>query len=84
VNLPQQPKPQRLEDLQHNQLVHTASSISPTRALLKNLWVLALCAGVLVIVLLGKNRLHVPEPLEHVHAVNSAEPYFVPLGSAPM
>jgi hypothetical protein len=75
---------QRLDDLEHNHLVHAAKPISPTKALLRNLWVLLLCAGVLIIVLLGKSRLHVPEPLEHVHAVNSAEPYFVPLGTAHM
>lgn len=75
---------QRLDDLEHNHLAHPAKHISPAKALLRNLWVLLLCGGVLTVVLLGKSRLHVAEPLEHVHAVNSAEPYFVPLGSAPM
>jgi hypothetical protein len=46
--------------------------------------VLLLCVAVLVVVLLGKSRLHVPEALEHVHAVNGAEPYILPLGPDPM
>ncbi|WIA39472.1 hypothetical protein OEZ86_005570 [Tetradesmus obliquus] len=74
----------RLDDLEHNHLAHPAKPISPAKALLRNLWVLLLCGGVLTVVLLGKSRLHVAEPLEHVHAVNSAEPYFVPLGTAPI
>lgn len=75
---------QRLDDLAHNQLVPAAKPTSATRALLLNIWVLLLAAAVLAVVLVGKSRLHVPEPLEHVHAINGAEPYFMTLGPAPM
>lgn len=74
---------QRLEDVQQHPR-HPPNPIKPVRALLVNLWVLLLCIGVLLVVLLGKARLHVPEPLEHVHAISGVEPYIIPLGAAQM
>lgn len=43
------PCAQRVEDLQHDHLTHPPTkAISPLKALLKNLWVLAIIAGILV------------------------------------
>jgi hypothetical protein len=78
---------QRLEDLEHDALAHkpvpedvAEGPKRPWHAALRNLPVLLVMIGMLVVVLLGKSRLHVPEPLAQVHGVTSAEPYFLPLG----
>jgi hypothetical protein len=77
---------QRLDDLEHDALAHepvpedkAEGKARPWRSALRNLPVLLVMVGMLVVVLLGKSRLHVPEPLQAVHGVTSAEPYFLPL-----
>jgi len=80
---------QRLEDLKAGQLAHkpveadaAGGAARPWRSALRNLPVLLAMAGALAVVLVGTSRLRVPEDLSTVHGVTSAEPYFMPLGSA--
>jgi hypothetical protein len=65
-----------------NHLVHPVKPVKPWKAMLKNSWVLLLMVGILVVILLAKSRLHVPEALEHVHACTNLLPYFMPLSTS--
>ena len=54
------------------------------QALAVNLWVLAIMCGIVAIIIAGKARIHVPEPLAHVHATNGVLPYIMPVESESM
>ena len=49
-----------------------------------NLWVLAIMAGIVGIIIAAKGRIHVPEPLARVHATNGVLPYVMPVESESM
>ena len=51
------------------------------QALAVNSWVLALMVGIVAIIIAGKGRIHVPEPLARVHATDGVLPYVMPLES---
>lgn len=55
-----------------------------SQALAVNLWVLAIMCGIVAIIIAGKARIHVPEPLAHVHATNGVLPYIMPVESESM
>lgn len=41
------------------------------QSLLRNSWVLAIMAAIVAIIIAGKARIHVPEPLAGVHATRT-------------
>lgn len=49
-----------------------------------NLWVLAIMGGIVGIIIAGKGRIHVPEPLARVHATNGVLPFVMPVESDSM
>ncbi|KAL4436773.1 hypothetical protein ABPG75_003912 [Micractinium tetrahymenae] len=51
----------------------------PLKSLLRNSWVLLIMAGIVGIIIAGKARIHVPEPLSRVHATNGVVPLTLPL-----
>ena len=67
--LPPSAPHQRLDDLAHDHLAAPVKPVGKRRALLANSWVLLLAAGMLAIIIVSKDRLHVAEALqsgEHV------------------
>ena len=53
----------------------------PPQALAVNSWVLALMLGIVAVIIAGKGRIHVPEPLARVHATDGVLPFVMPLES---
>ena len=54
------------------------------QAMAVNLWVLAIMGGIVGIIIVGKGRIHVPEPLARVHATNGVLPFVMPVESDSM
>lgn len=49
------------------------------QAMLYNSWVLAIMVAIVALIVVAKGRIHVPEPLAHVHATNGVLPYIMPV-----
>lgn len=64
--------------------LHTHNISVVLQELLRNLWVLAIMAGVVAIVVVAKGRIHVPEPLAGVHATDGVVPFVLPLDATSM
>eukprot|EP00887_Chlorella_sp_A99_P002871 scaffold6.g2871.t1 len=70
----------RVEALENHTLAPPPEPEEPEKrhGLLINSWVLAIMAGIVAIMIVAKGRIHVPAPLEDVHATNGLAPFVLP------
>lgn len=50
--------------------------------MLVNVWVLLVMVGIVTIIIVASDRIHVTEPLEGVHATGGFQPYVAPLDAS--
>lgn len=67
-------RPQRVDELQRDQLAHPPKAARPW-TFLRNSWVLLIAVGVLVVIILAEARIPSAKALANIHAASPSAPY---------